>query len=57
MKEKGKRRWREEEKRRKESGRGGWWGLDGAGEVGMLAGTERWALASWAVQKPGQCWE
>ena len=33
MKEKGKRRWREEGKRRK-NGRGGWWGLDGAGGVG-----------------------
>lgn len=34
MKEKGKRRYREEEKRGKENGRGGWWGLDGAGGVG-----------------------
>ena len=33
MKEKGKRRWREEEKRRK-NGHGGWWGLDGAEGVG-----------------------
>ena len=33
---------------------GGWMGQ---GVWGTLAGTEHWALPSWAVQKPGQCWE
>lgn len=60
MKEKGKRRWREEEKRRKESGRGGWWGLDGAGEVGdarrdralgsgILGSSKTWSVLGIAV--------
>ena len=57
MKEKGKRRWREEEKRRKESGRGGWWGLDAAGKVGDARRDRPLGSGIRAVQKPGQCWE